>query len=163
MDLKFADDSSFELVDSCGCNRLDYVGHWIFRKADGGPLLLLQGRAKAKYDNAHDAYLVPNNKTGKIESVKTDQYFAVISVDTIIVQNEGELQFRGLTFRAQSVSKDLNLVRAKMVERYYTTKFGKRQFIEAFGGGKGLAQARKTIMECGTIAIPLKAENRIAR
>lgn len=157
--LQFKDDSSFEMVDSFGCNTFDYVGNWRFKRTDGRNLLLLQGSAKVQYDSAHDAYLVPNSRTGKTELIKADRYFPIISLDTMIVLKKKVLQFRGLTFKAQSATKDLNLERAKMIERYYTHKFGKRQFIEAFGGGKGLAEARKAILECGKVPIPLKLKN----
>jgi hypothetical protein len=156
VELTFRDDSSFEMVDSFGCNTFDYAGNWSFRKTNGSRLLLLQGSAKAKFDEAHDAYLVPNIKTGKAELVNADRYFPIISCDTMIVLKRKVLQFRGLTFRAQSVVENLNSERVKLIERYYTKKFGKRQFIEAFGGGKGLGEARKTLLECGKIPIPLK-------
>jgi hypothetical protein len=154
--VRFKADSSFEMVDSFGCNRFDYVDNWRYNEANGERSLILKDSAKALYDKLHDAYFVRNSKMSKEQVIKSDRYFPIISSDTMVFIKNRVLRFRGLDFRVQDGAKDLNIERAKMIESYYVKTIGKRQYIEAFGGGKGLNEARKAIMNCEKIPVPMK-------
>ena len=46
-------------------------------------------------------------------------------------------------------------MRERMIESHYIKEVGNEFFVKAFGNGKGLKAARKNIMECKVMPIPI--------
>jgi hypothetical protein len=157
IELKLNQDSTFGLTDRFGCNVFDYSGQWHYHRDSVFSFLILNDTAKAVYIKSHNAYQFFNRKTQKQQIVRADQYFPVISIDTILILNNKRLRFRGLTFVRQKLfsSKNLSKKREQMIEVFYFDKIGKEHFIKTFGDGKGLKEARKNIIECKINPIPI--------
>jgi len=156
IELKFNNDSTFKMTDSFGCNLFNYSGQWHYHKDAVLEFIILNDTTKSEYIKSHDMYQFFNKETQKLQVVRADKYFPVISTDTVWILNKRQISFRGLVFDRQRLSKeeDLSKKRVKMIEDFYIGKMGRELFIKTFGDGKGIEEARKNIKECKDYPIP---------
>jgi hypothetical protein len=151
IEIQLNKDSTFRVEDKFGCNLFYYSGFWHYNKDYPVNFLILTDTTKAKYILSHDAYQFYNKKTQKLQIVRDDKYFPVITTDTALIFGNGKnIEFRGLTFKKQKLfgSRDLEKKRVKLIEAYYINNMGKELYIKAIGNGKGVKEARKNIREC---------------
>ena len=157
IELKLNKDSTFKMTDRFGCNIFDYSGQWHYHKNYTLNFIVLTDTTKSEYIKSHDMYQFFNRETQKQQVVRADQYFPVISTDTVWILNNRKMNFRRLTFDKQRLwsSKDLGKKRVQMVEKFYIDKMGKELFIKTFGNGKGIKEAEKNIRYCKPSQIPV--------
>ena len=156
IELKFNKDSTFKMTDKFGCNLFDYSGQWHYHKDAVLGFIVLNDTTKSEYIKSHDMYQFFNKETQKLQVVRADKYFPVISTDTVWILNERQISFRRLVFDRQRLSskKDLSKQRVKLIEDFYVGKMGQELFIKTFSNGKGIKKARKNISDCKTYPIP---------
>jgi hypothetical protein len=156
IELKFNKDSTFTMIDRFGCNRFNYSGLWHYHENSILKLIVLNDTTKSEYIKSHDMYQFYDKKTQKQQVVKANEYFPVISNDTIKILSKNQISFRGLIFNRKKLfgSNDLGKERTKMIEDFYVNKIGRKAYIKAFGNGKGIKEARKNINDCKTNPLP---------
>jgi len=155
IELKFNKDSTFKMTDRFGCNLFDYSGQWHYHKDAVLDFIVLNDSTKSEYIKSHDMYQFFNKETQKLQVVRADKYFPVISTDTVWILNERQISFRRLVFDRQRLSskKDLSKQRVKLIEEFYVGKIGRELFIKTFGNGKGIEEAKKNISDCKSYPI----------
>lgn len=156
IELKLNKDSTFTLEDRFGCNVFNYRGRWYYHKDIAVAFIVLNDTIKSHYIKSHDMYQFFNTKTQKQQMIQANEYFPVISTDTVLIFEKNKmLTFRGLTFKKQKLfsNKDLAERRFKIIEKYYFDKMGKEFFIKAFGNGKGIKEAKKNILNCKSVEV----------
>ncbi len=156
IEMKLNKDSTFKMTDRFGCNIFDYSGRWRYYKDSIFKYLILNDTTKSEYIKSRNSYQFFNRRIQKLQIVRANQYFPVISTDTGLILSNSRIRFRGLTFERQELlsNKDLSKRRIKILESYYITEMGKDLFIKTFGKGKGIKEARKNLKECDVNSIP---------
>lgn len=149
-------DSTFILKDIYGCNRMIQKGNWSLldmdRESKYLKIALSDTINVVKYTNIHDkVYYSFISNVDKIKYViKEEQYFPLITKDTIsIVKNDEILFLRGLTFKKSN--KNIEKERIKMLEKEIINRIGKKIYISTIGEGISLKKARENLAYCNEI------------
>lgn len=132
--LFFKDDSTFNFLDLTGCNKFEFAG-----------------RYKQIGDSAIKYFIFDSVKSQDVSSSKfnSDLVFSIRNGDTAWILNRERIFIHKLPFIATSNSNiDLQKIRYKKLEEYYTNLLGREGFIKVFGNGKGRKEAKKRLSDC---------------
>jgi hypothetical protein len=134
-------DSNFTLEDLTGCNQFKF-----------------SGRYKRITDNALNYLVFDSVKMQNVLSnFNSDLVFSIKNGDTSWILNKERIFIRKEAFKATS-NRNLNLqkIRYKELEEYYTNLLGREGFIKAFGNGKGKKEAKRRLLDCKLPDISIK-------
>lgn len=133
--LAFKKDYTFRLYDITGCNQFEYTG---------------------KYKSQDNFFIFHSVVYKNLLSQNTEP-FPISDGDTAWEVNSERLYIHGKPFKI-TPTPDVNLqeIRYKKLKDYYIEMLGKDGFIQAFGRGKGFAEAKKRLIDCQLPDINLK-------
>jgi|SRR5450432_3536849 hypothetical protein len=131
--LLLREDSTFSLQDLTGCNQFEFTGRF--------------GR---KYDNTGNYLIFVLVKFQNLSSAfNSDFLFSIKNGDTAWIINSERIFIHKQPFIFTSNSNiNLQEIRYKKLEEYYTGLLGWQGFVNVFGNGKGKKEARKRLLDC---------------
>ena len=131
--LFFHSDSTFILEDRSGCNQFVY-----------------KGKYKSEKDAFENYYIFDSVIVQKIFPTSDPKlFFPIKNRDTAFILNNERLFIHGNPFILMFNEKiNLERIRNKKLEEFYVNQLGREGFINTFGNGKGIKEARKRLTEC---------------
>ena len=134
-------DSTFSFQDASGCNQFEFTG--IYKMANEGESDYFI------FDSVKLRKVLPNSNHDVIFPMKNGDTAWIINRERVFVHKQ--------PFIATSNSNiNLQEIRYKKLEEYYTGLLGRKGFIKVFGNGKGKREATKRLLECKLPDINIK-------
>ena len=131
--LYLKDDSTFSFRDATGCNQFEFVG-----------------RYKKRNDNTISYLMFDSVKLQNVLSnFNSDLIFSINNGDTAWIINKERIFIHKQAFIVTTnINLNLQEIRYRKLEEYYTGLFGKAGFIKVFGNGESRKVAKKRLLEC---------------
>jgi len=135
------DDSTFSFQDVTGCNQFEFTGRYERSNSNAVNYLVFNS---VKLQNT-----MPNSNPDLIFPIKNGDTAWIINNERIFIHKQ--------PFIATSKGNiNLQEIRYKKLEEYYTGLLGKKDFIKVFGNGAGKKEAKKRLLDCKLPDINIK-------
>jgi len=132
--LLLKDDSTFTFQDLTGCNQFEFIGRYEKKSNDNTVSYLI-------FDSIKLLNVLSNFNSDLIFFIKNGDTAWVINNERIFIHKQPFI----ITLNS---SINLQEIRYKKLEDYYTNLLGRKGFIEVFGNGKGKREAKKRLLDC---------------
>jgi len=150
MELVLKADSTFLLRDNYGCIQMRQRGTFkrLINNSKQQTLVLSDTTRVEVRSNVFQKkrYSYLSNVDYKQYMFTEDQYFPLVSLDTVYVLDDRRVLFRGMTF--ERFHGNLQKRRIRLVERFYIERFGKDLYIKSIGEGISVKRARENLKKC---------------
>jgi len=126
------DDSTFIFQDLTGCNQFVYTGK--YRQVKDSILSYLL------FNSVEFKNVLPNGNPDLIFSIETGDTATILNNERIFIHHQ-------IFIATSNRSINLQKIRYKKLEDYYTDLLGKKGFLKTFGDGSR-RKAKKRLMQC---------------
>jgi hypothetical protein len=153
LELTLYKDSTFVLKDEYGRRKMSQKGKWKMEISDydstiSTQTLILTDTIKPQIFidlSKRKWFIYKSNYDNKEYSIRED-YFPLISQDTVILLNNKNLILRKLNFKVEHG----NIEKKKILqaEKFYIKVIGKENYIKSLGEGISVEKARENLKKC---------------